>query len=90
MTPSNSIHISEDVLAQELEGETVLLDLASDSFFGLDAVSTRVWNLLQDGADEGQIVDALLEEFEVGREVLEGDVAELLNQLEQSGLIRRG
>jgi hypothetical protein len=87
---SNSIQISKDILAQELDGETVLLDLASDSFFGLDAVSTRVWNLLQDGADEGQIVDALLEEFEVGREVLEGDVAELLNQLEQSGLIRRG
>jgi len=30
-----SISISKDVLAQELAGETVLLDLASESYFGL-------------------------------------------------------
>jgi hypothetical protein len=87
---SNSIQISKDILAQELDGETVLLDLASDSFFGLDAVSTRVWQLLQDGAEPGEIVDSLLEEYEVGREVLERDISELLGQLEQSGLITRG
>lgn len=84
------IHISKDVLAQEVDGETVLLDLASESFFGLDEVSTRVWQLLGDGAGQRQIVEALLDEFEVERAVLERDVGELVQQLEQAGLITRG
>ena len=35
--------VSFDVLEQDLAGENVLLDLVGASFFGLDAVGTRVW-----------------------------------------------
>jgi len=82
-----TITISKDVLAQELDGETVLLDLASESFFGLDAVSTRVWQLLGDGAGRAEIIDRLLEEYEVDREVLERDIEDLLERLAEAGLI---
>ena len=82
------ITISGDVLAQELDGETVLLDLASESFFGLDEVSTRVWQLLGDGAGRAEIIDRLLEEYEVERDTLEADVAELLENLLEAGLIK--
>lgn len=85
-----AITISRDVLSQELAGESVLLDLASESYFGLDAVGTRIWQLLQGGADESGLVDALLDEYEVEREVLERDVAELLDRLAEAGLIERG
>lgn len=85
-----NINLSTDVLAQELEGETVLLDLASENFFGLDAVSTRVWQLLQEGAGREQVIDTLLEEYEVERPVLEQDIAELLERLAQAGLITLG
>jgi hypothetical protein len=85
-----AITISRDVLSQELAGESVLLDLASESYFGLDAVGTRIWQLLQDGADESGLVDALLDEYEVEREVLERDVADLLDRLAEAGLIERG
>lgn len=83
-----SITISKDVLAQELAGETVLLDLASESYFGLDAVGTRVWQLLNEGHDESRIIDILLDEYEVEREVLEKDTAELLVRLNEAGLIQ--
>ena len=81
------ITISKDVLAQELDGETVLLDLASESFFGLDQVSTRVWQLLRDGAGRAEIIDRLLEEYEVDRDVLERDIEDLLERLAEAGLI---
>ena len=85
-----TITISKDVLAQELDGETVLLDLASESFFGLDEISTRVWQLLQGGAGQGEVVDALLAEYEVERDVLERDIADLLERLAEAGLIELG
>jgi hypothetical protein len=81
------ITISKEVLAQELAGETVLLDLASESYFGLDAVGTRVWQLLNEGAGQDALVDTLLEEYEVERKVLEKDISELLGRLSEAGLI---
>ena len=83
-----SISISKDVLAQELAGETVLLDLNSENYFGLDAVGTRIWQLLNEGQDEPGMIDILLDEYEVEREVLETDVAELLDRLNEAGLIK--
>ena len=86
MTTSD-ITISKQVLAQELAGETVLLDLASESYFGLDAVGTRVWQLLNEGMGQAGLIDIMLEEYEVKREVLEKDVSELLGRLREAGLI---
>ena len=86
----NKITISNEVLAQELAGETVLLDLASESFFGLDEVSTRVWQLLRSGNGQAQLVETLLDEYEVEREVLEKDVGQLLGRLCDAGLITIG
>lgn len=82
------IEISEDVLFQEVSGETVLLDLASEQYFGLDSVGTRIWALLNEGAGATAVVDTLLEEFEVERETLAADLDELLARLAEAGLIR--
>ena len=90
MKMGTDIHISNNVLAQEVAGETVLLDLASESYFGLDAVGTRIWQLLQAGKAETEVVDTLLVAYAVEREVLEKDVTALLGKLENAGLIRRG
>ena len=83
-----SISISKDVLTQELQDETVLLDLDSENYFGLDSVGTRIWQLLNEGQDEVAIVNTLLDEYEVEREVLEKDIAELLGRLNEAGLIK--
>lgn len=81
--------IPEEVLFQNVSGEAVLLDLASENYFGLDEVGTRVWMLLNEQKAAGQILEDLQEEYEVDRENLEGDVNELLVQLLEAGLIRR-
>lgn len=82
------IEISEDVLFQEVSGETVLLDLASEQYFGLDSVGTRIWALLNEGAAADAVVDTLLGEYEVERATLAADVDELLARLAEAGLIR--
>ena len=79
--------VSEDVLFQEVSGETVLLDLNSESYFGLDEVGTRIWVLLNEGKSVGQVTDTLLGEFEVKRATLESDLAALLDELLEKGLI---
>lgn len=82
------VTISPEVLFQEVSGEMVLLDLASESYFGLDAVGARIWGLLESGATVGETLDTLMQEYEVERETLEADVGELLDRLLEAGLIR--
>lgn len=87
---NQTFNISEDVLFQEVSGETVLLDLASESYFGLDEVGTRVWALIKEGRAVGELADALLDEYEVDRVTLESDINELLTSLLEAGLIAAG
>lgn len=79
--------VSSDVLFQEVAGETVLLDLNSESYFGLDEVGTRIWALLNEGRTPGDMVAVLLEEYEVDRATLEADVRSLLESLLEAGLL---
>ena len=88
LNKEQTFRIPEEVLFQEVSGETVLLDLASESYFGLDSVGTRIWALLKEDKSVGQVLDALLEEYEVDRGTLEADLEELLDNLLAAGLIQ--
>jgi len=84
---TDQFKLSDEVLSQEVNGETVLLDLEGESYFGLNEVSTRVWQLLQLEHSVAGIVDTLLDEYDVSREQLESDVSDLLGKFTDAGLI---
>jgi hypothetical protein len=52
-----------DVLIQEIDGESVLLNLADGNYYGLDAVGTRMLQLLTEGNSLGAAMDQFLEEY---------------------------
>ena len=85
-----TITLSPDVLYQDVSGEAILLDLSSDRYFGLNPVGASAWRLLQAGAGRTELVERLLEEYDIGREELESDIHELLEQLAGMGLVRLG
>ncbi len=87
---SQKITISSQVLSQEVAGETVLLDLQGESYFGLNEVGTRVWQLLQDQDDMQLVFDTLMAEYDdVKPEQLEQDLRILLKDLSDAGLIEQ-
>ena len=79
--------ISNEVLSQEVNGETVLLDLEGESYFGLNEVGTRIWQLLKSEQTVGDALSTLADEYNVSREQLESDVSELLDKLTEAGLV---
>lgn len=81
------IQLSDQALAQPVQDETVLLDLKSAQYFGLNEVGGRVWALLAEGLDLTAVRDQLLDEFDVTLDVLEPDLVGLLQALVAEGLV---
>lgn len=82
-----TISIPTDVMARQVGDETVLLHLGSGSYFGLDPVGTRIWQLLAEGKSPPEIRDLLVTEFDVTCDELERDIDRLLQELLGQGLI---
>ena len=76
-----------DVLCQEMGGEVVLLDLASERYFGLDPVGTRIWALLDQDQPLQQVLDTLCTEYDAPRDRLQADLVALVGQLADAGLV---
>jgi len=81
MKLSDKVTVPSQVMARTVGDETVILDLASGTYFGLDPVGARIWELIADAGTLAQICDIMLTEFEVSREDLERDVLALVQAL---------
>jgi hypothetical protein len=68
---------------------TVLLDADRGLYFMLNGVAGRTWELLAAGEPVIAILQCLSDEYEVEREVLEADVAALIQHLLEAALVER-
>lgn len=70
-----------------LDDESAILNLKNSVYYGMNAVGTRVWNLLQQPRSVSELRDALLEEYDVEAERCEQDLLDLLEKMRVEGLV---
>jgi hypothetical protein len=90
MHPSDTVSIPSQVMARQVGEETVILDLASGTYYGLDPVGARIWELLALGQTLAQVLEQMQSEYTVERERLEADVMALVHTLRDKQLLRVG
>lgn len=83
----SKVRVPPDVLMQEVDGEAVLLDLRTETYFGLDEVGTLLFRTLKEQGTLGAAVDAGLAAFEVERDELTSDLLALVEDLVAQGLL---
>jgi len=77
----------EDKISTGLKGETVILDLASGTYSGLDEVGTTIWNLLEQPRRFQDLGQALMAEYAVEEEECRHDLLAFLKDLADNHLI---
>jgi Coenzyme PQQ synthesis protein D (PqqD) len=87
VTLNDRLEASPDVVARVVGGETMLLDLASGTYFGLDDIGGKIWDLIERGSSLAQVCNAIEQDYAVEREVLEQDVLKLAAELAEKQLI---
>ena len=80
--------VSDEVVARKVADETVLLHLESGTYFSLDQIGGRVWEILDqtNGMTLKKVCDIIFNEYDVKREVLERDIVHLMTELEAGNL----
>ena len=87
MSPMDRPTIPTQVMARQVGDETVILDLASGTYFGLNPVGARMWQLIGEGRTFAQICETLSAEYEVDPQELQRDIERLLAELQTHGLV---
>ena len=87
MNMDSTFSIPPQVMARTVGNETVILNMESGTYFGLDPVGARIWQLIEAGKALAEICNVMLEEFEVKRDKLERDTLALASELVQNKII---
>ena len=87
ITNNSIIVANRDLLCCDLSEGAVILDLKSGIYYGLDAVGTFIWGLIQEPRGMGEIALAVLEEYAVEHQRCVEDLKGLLTEMAARNLI---
>ena len=87
LSDDSLVKASGDQVSSEVDGEMVSVNLKSGLYYSLNAVGSRIWQLVQEPSSVRDIRETIVEEYEVEAERCGRDVVRLLNDLAARGLI---
>ncbi len=90
ITLASRIQPSANALIQPTGDEAIVLDIASERYFGLNEVGLRLWNLLSANPLLENAHQRLLDEYEVSPSDLERDLIIIVTELADAGLVSVG
>jgi coenzyme PQQ synthesis protein D (PqqD) len=75
------------VMHETIEGEVIVVNLTSGSYYSLRASAAEVWHALERGLREDAIADSVAARYEGAPAEIRAAVSELLRELSEEGLI---
>jgi hypothetical protein len=82
--------VSPQVMHETVDGETIIIDLSSGTYYSLRGSAPAIWAALAQGAGSAAIVAALEDAYNAEPRSIEASVADLVRQLESERLIAPG
>ena len=87
MDLDTQLTIPPHVLSRLVGEETVLLNLESGIYFGLDGVGKFIWDSVSDGKSLAETVDSIVAEYKIGEDQATTDVVDFTATLVERGLL---
>ncbi len=78
---------SDRIIDRVVDGEALLIHRSSGDLFSIDSVGTSVWRNIDGTRTVGDLVELIMDEYDVDRARVEADVLRLVEQLADEGLI---
>lgn len=81
------VSVARAQVSSDLGGEAVILQLASGTYYSLNEVGARIWEMLQQPVRVGELRARIEEEYDVDPETCATDLQRLLASLARAGLV---
>lgn len=78
----------EEFLCTEVDGETVIMNTNSGSYYGFNSIATDIWKHLKDPITFEAMIDLLLKEYDVKRDVCVSDTEPLIKKMVQLNIVK--
>jgi hypothetical protein len=82
------VSVPSHVLVRFLDKESVLLNIETERYFGLDETGTRMWQLVTAAPKIEVAYQQLLDEYDVEPELLRENLTDLVSRLVENGLLQ--
>ncbi|GBF33822.1 hypothetical protein DCCM_2933 [Desulfocucumis palustris] len=85
--PHTIVAQATGLVAADMDGEKVMLNIEKGKYFGLNRVGSRIWELLEKPLTVQEMVAVLLKEYDVEEKNCRQDVLTYLSKLYARGLV---
>lgn len=89
---SDTVSASPHQVYTTLGNESVVLELQGSTYFGINDVGTTVWKFLQQPRQVTEVINHIVEHYEVSADLAEAEILSFLQDLVDKGLavVERG
>ena len=86
---SNSFIVrNSNQLYSEIDKEVVMLNIKKEEYYNLDTISSDIWHRLAEPTKFEDLVDYLLNSYDVNRDTCIADTTECLKEFSEKDLIK--
>ena len=80
----------EEIAAKVIDGEAIIINLASGIYYSMDKVGGSIWEMIEAGRTLQEILSVILARYDVSHEQAQNDIEQLVNDLLQENLVIAG
>lgn len=85
--PDRLMPKSDQVAAKVMEGEAVIIDLATGAYYSMDGVGGLIWSLIEATQGMDDMVDAITAAYDVAPDTARSDLVRLAGQMLDENLV---
>lgn len=85
---STKIIANDDCLSTIIDGESVILHMGTEKYYGFNEVGTHIWEFSQESRTIDEVCEHVMQSYDVDEERCMADVRELVAELIELDLVR--
>jgi hypothetical protein len=77
----------EEVVAKVMDGEAIIINLATGVYYSLDQVGAAVWAMIEENCCIEEIVTGVVARYDVTKDRAQGDILRLIGELLREDIV---
>lgn len=86
---SNLFVQNPELIAADMDGQTVMMSIAHGEYFGLDGIGSQIWKWLAQPVSIDQLVSTICTEYAVDEVTCRTDLEQFISELMAKGLVQQ-